>query len=56
MSYQPDSLLTPTQAAEYLGVSRRTLCRLPVPAVHLSQRTVRYLFKHLVAWVEAKAA
>lgn len=56
MSYHPDDLLTPDQAAKYLGVSKRTLARLPVPQVRVSERTVRFLFKQLVQWVEAKAA
>lgn len=55
-TYRPDSLLTPHQAAQYLGISRRQLGRLNVPAVRLGERTIRYLFKHLVSWLEARAA
>lgn len=55
-TFQPNDLLTPQDAANYLGVSRRTLYRLPIPSVRLSERTVRYLFKQLVTWVEQKAA
>lgn len=56
MTYSPDDLLTPDQAADYLGISRRQLARLPIPAIRLGERTIRYLFKHLVSWLEAKAA
>ena len=56
MTHQPDDLLTPAQAADYLGISKRTLYRLPVPTVRISERTVRYLFRQLVAWCEARAA
>jgi len=42
--------------AAYLGISQRQLRRLPIPKVRLGERTIRYLFKQLVAWLESKAA
>jgi excisionase family DNA binding protein len=35
-------LLTPTEAARLLGVSRRHLLRLPLKRIRIGHRTVRY--------------
>ena len=50
-AYQPDDLLTTDQVAGYLQLCRRTVERLRIPSRTFGRRR-RYLFKHVLAWVE----
>ena len=54
-AYPPEAILTPDQVAEWLQVSRRTVQRLPLPAVTMGHRTVRYLAKEILEYLERQS-
>lgn len=54
--YPPDAILTVDEVADVLGVDRRTVSRYPIRKAYLSQQTVRYLFRDVVDFVNARAA
>ena len=39
----PVKLLAPEEAAEFLGVTRRRILKLPIKQLRLGDRTIRYL-------------
>lgn len=54
---RPEStLLRPRQAAAYLNVSLKTLRRLPLKRVRITDRTWRYRVPDLEAFVKGHAA
>jgi excisionase family DNA binding protein len=54
--YTPETVLTIEEVAEWLGVSVRTVERWPIKRLTLSRSTRRYLAKHVLEYLEAKAA
>lgn len=50
--YATDALLTPTEVAQWLQVSRRTLQRLPIPARTMGHRIVRYLVRDVLTYLD----
>lgn len=50
------TVLRPPEAAAFLGVSLKTLKRLPVRKARLGHRTVLYLREDLVAYLKGHAA
>ena len=52
--YNPDDVLTMRQVADYLQVSIRTVQRIGIKSFRLGGR--RFLFKHVLEYVESKAA
>jgi hypothetical protein len=40
-------MLSPDEAAEFLGVTRRRMLQLPIKQVRVSDRTIRYRLKDL---------
>lgn len=55
ISYPPETILTQEQVAEWLGVSVRTVRKLPIKRWGHSRRLVRYLAKHVLEYLEAKS-
>jgi len=55
IAYPPDAILTQQQVAEWLGVSVRTVRKLPIKRWSQSRRLVRYLAKHVLAYIEERA-
>lgn len=53
--YPPEAVLTIQQLADWLGVSRRTVQRLPIPVVRLGHRTLRYRGRDVLDYLERKA-
>lgn len=54
--YPPDAILTRAEVAEVLGVDERTVQRYPIRVAHCSQQVPRYLFRDVVAFLDARAA
>jgi hypothetical protein len=54
--YSPETVLTIEQVAEWLQVSKRSAEDLHIPCFYLGTRTRRYLAKHVLEYIEAKAA
>lgn len=54
--YSPETVLTIEEVAEWLGVSIRTVERWPIKRITLTRSTRRYLAKHVLEYLEAKAA
>jgi hypothetical protein len=50
------ALLKPRQAAEYLNVSLKTLGRLPLKRIILTDRTFRYRMEDLERYVKGNEA
>jgi len=48
-------VLTRAEVCEVLGVSLRTLDRLPIKSVSIGTRTRRYLAKHVLEYLEGLA-
>ena len=55
LAYSPDAILTPTQVAEWLGVSLKTLATLPIKRTKLGRRTVRYRGQWVIEYLERRA-
>lgn len=54
-SYAPDAILTQEEVAAWLGVSTRTLRKLPIKRWAGSRRLVRYLARHVLEFLERGA-
>jgi len=55
IAYPPDAILTQEQVAAWLGISTRTLRKLPIRRWTSSRRLVRYLGRHALQYVEEQA-
>ena len=55
IGYPPDAILTQEQVAAWLGISTRTLRKLPIRRWRSSRRLVRYLGRHVLQYVEEQA-
>lgn len=55
LSYPPDAILTQQEVADWLGVSVRTVRKLPIKRWSQGRRLVRYLAKHVLAYIEERA-
>lgn len=55
ISYPPEAILTQQQVAEWLRVSVRTVRKLPIKRWSQSRRLVRYLAKHVLAYIEEQS-
>ena len=53
-SYPPEAILTPAQAAAWLGVSVKTLETLPIRRRKVGHRTVRYLGRWILEFMEVQ--
>ena len=54
-SYPPNAILTQEEVAAWLGVSTRTLRKLPMKRWAGSSRLVRYLARHVLEFIEQGA-
>lgn len=54
-AYAPETVLTIEEVADWLGVSARTVERYPIKRLTFSRSTRRYLAKHVLEFMEAKA-
>jgi hypothetical protein len=55
-SYSPETVLTTEEVAAWLDVHPKTVRALPIKTVRLGHSTVRYLAKHVLEYMEQKAA
>lgn len=55
-AYAPETVLTLAEVAEWLDVSPRTVERMAIKRIPLSTHTRRYLAKHVLEYLESKAA
>lgn len=55
LSYPPDAILTQQEVADWLGVSVRTVRKLPIKRWSQGRRLVRYLAKHVLAYIEERS-
>jgi len=55
IAYPPEAILTQEQVAAWLGISTRTLRKLPIRRWASSRRLVRYLGRHVLQYVEERA-
>ena len=55
IAYPPDAILTQEQVAAWLGISTRTLRKLPIRRWASSRRLVRYLGRHVLQYLEEQA-
>lgn len=55
-AYSPDTVLTTEEVADWLVVSPKTVRGLPIKVVKLGHSTVRYLAKHVMEYMEGRAA
>jgi hypothetical protein len=55
VAYPPDAILTQEQVAAWLGISTRTLRKLPIRRWASSRRLVRYLGRHVLQYLEEQA-
>ena len=53
-SYPPEAILTPAQAAAWLRVSVKTLETLPIRRRKVGHRTVRYLGRWIIEFMEVQ--
>ena len=54
--YTPETVLTTEEVAVWLDVHPKTVRALGIRTVRLGHSTVRYLAKHVLEYMEAKAA
>ena len=54
--YSPGTILTREEVAEWLDVDPKTVRNLGIKTVRIGHSTVRYLAKHVLEYMEAKAA
>ncbi len=55
IAYPPEAILTQEQVGAWLGISTRTLRKLPIRRWASSRRLVRYLGRHVLQYVEERA-
>jgi len=55
IGYPPNAILTQEQVAAWLGISTRTLRKLPIRRWASSRRLVRYLARHVLEYLEERA-
>lgn len=55
-AYAPETVLTLDEVADWLDVSPRTVERMCIKRIALSSHTRRYLARHVLEYLEAKAA
>jgi hypothetical protein len=55
-AYTPETVLTTEEVADWLVVSPKTVRTLGIKTVRLGHSTVRYLAKHVLEYMDAKAA
>jgi hypothetical protein len=55
-AYAPETVLTTDEVAEWLSVHPKTVRTLGIRTVRLGHSTVRYLAKHVLEYMEKKAA
>lgn len=55
ISYPPEAILTQEDVAAWLGVSVRTVRKLPIKRWGHSRRLVRYLAKHVLQYLEEQS-
>jgi hypothetical protein len=55
IGYPPNAILTQEQVAAWLGISTRTLRKLPIRRWASSRRLVRYLARHVLQYLEERA-
>jgi hypothetical protein len=56
IGFSPETVLTIEDVARWLGVSKRHAETLDLKCFYLGTRTRRYLAKHVLEYIEAKAA
>ena len=52
----PNAILTYAQVAAWLQIHPRQVGRLGVPACKMGHKTIRYLVKDVLAWIENHTA
>lgn len=55
-AYSPDAVLTAEQVAEWLGVSKRSILRLPIKRVAVTPQRYRYLASDVYLYLRGRAA
>lgn len=55
-SYAPETVLTTEEVAEWLNVHPKTVRALGIKAVKIGHSTVRFLAKHVLEYMDGKAA
>jgi predicted DNA-binding transcriptional regulator AlpA len=50
----PDRLLTAKEVAAYVGVNLKRVYELGIPAVHISQRSLRWRQSDVLRWIEGR--
>lgn len=56
IGYTPETVLTTEEVAAWLDVHPKTVRGLAIKTVRIGHSTVRYLAKHVLEYMEAKAA
>jgi hypothetical protein len=56
IGYSPETILTTEEVAAWLDVHPKTVRKLGIKTCHLGHSTVRYLAKHVLEYMDAKAA
>lgn len=54
--YPDTAILTDTEVGAVLGVSEKTVNRYPIRRAFCSDKTVRYLYRDVIAFLESRAA
>lgn len=55
ITYPPDAILTQHQVADWLGLSVRTVRKLPIKRWGHSRRIVRYLARHVLEYIDKES-
>jgi len=50
----PDRLLTAKEVAAYVGVNVKRVYELGIPAVHISQRSLRWRHSDVLRWIDER--
>jgi len=50
----PDRLLTAKEVAAYVGVNVKRVYELGIPAVHISQRSLRWRHSDVQRWIDER--
>lgn len=50
----PDRLLTAKEVAAYVGVNVKRVYELGIPAVHISQRSLRWRHSDVLRWTDER--
>jgi len=56
LSYPPDAVLTTGQVAEWLGISTRSVARMPIKRVVLFSQRVRFLAGDVYTYLRGRSA